>query len=870
MEELKYEPGPVEARWQTRWEEAGVFRSREDDPRPKYYLLEMFPYPSGRLHMGHVRNYTIGDVVARFQWMRGRNVLHPMGWDAFGLPAENAAIERGIHPARWTRDNIGVMRAQLKRLGFSYDWPRELATCDPEYYRWEQLVFVRMFKRGMAYRKETRLNWCPECQTVLANEQVENGCCYRHTDTPVEERILPGWFFRITDYCEELLEGMKLLGDWPEQVLTMQRNWIGKSLGGYVDFPLEKPLPGAERIRVFTTRPDTLSGATFMVLAPEHELVPRLSAGSENAEAVARFTAEAKRLSREKRESADYEKEGAFTGSCCLNPLTGLKMPIYIANFVLLEYGTGAVMSVPAHDQRDFEFARKFKLPIQVVIEPEGEKLSPETMTQAYEGDGVMVNSGSFSGLKNRPEGIERILDFLEKKGLGRKGILYRLRDWGVSRQRYWGCPIPVIYCPKCGTVPVPEADLPVILPENVKFTDGSGSPLATVPEFLETKCPTCGGPARRETDTFDTFVESSWYFARYACPDQKQAMFDQRARYWMPVDQYIGGIEHAILHLLYSRYYTRVLRDLGLLDQSEPFKNLLTQGMVRMETIRCPRHGYRYPREVDAEGKCRDCGTPIEKGRSLKMSKSLRNVVDPEEMINRFGADSARVFCVSDSPPEKDLDWSDAGLEGVFRFLNRVFRLVTDNRERLAPIEDPAPAQPGSGPARELQRLTHKTIKRVTADIEDRFHFNTAIAGLYEFLAALSQFSAALQKGEIPLDAETRPVFREAVRTLLLLLHPFAPHLSEELWSETGGTGFLLQKSWPRFDPELVIEEEIEIVLQVNGKLRSRIRVPAKLSEAELRERALQDERVQSFTGGLEIRKVIIVPNRLINIVVG
>jgi len=870
MKVPKYDPEAVETRQQRRWEEAGLFRADEEAGKPKYYVLEMFPYPSGRLHMGHVRNYMIGDVFARYQRMRGFNVLHPMGWDAFGLPAENAAIEHGTHPAAWTRGNISTMRDQLKRLAFSYDWRRELATCDPGYYRWEQLVFVRMLKRGMTYRKETLLNWCPKCQTVLANEQVEDGCCYRHTDTPVEEKVLPGWFFRITDYADELLDGMDRLAGWPEQVLTMQRNWIGKSAGCEVEFPLERPGEGGEAVRVFTTRPDTLFGATFMVLAPEHPLSAGLAAGTGREEEVERFIAESRRLGREKRTGEDYEKEGVFTGAYCRNPLTGFRMPVFLANFVLMEYGTGAVMSVPAHDQRDFEFARKYGLEVIVVIQPEGETLDPVRMTGAFEGDGTMVNSGPFSGLANRPEGMERIMDWLEEKKIGKRGVQFRLRDWGVSRQRYWGVPIPVIYCDGCGTVPVPEEDLPVVLPEDIEFTGLGGSPLAQIPGFVQTTCPACGGAARRETDTFDTFVESSWYFARFACADQEGKMFDRRVDHWMPVDQYIGGIEHAILHLLYSRYFARVLRDLGLLSYSEPFTRLLTQGMVRKETLRCPRHGYRYPEEVDPEGRCRECGSPVEQGRSFKMSKSLRNVVDPLEMIRRYGADAVRVFCVSDSPPEKDLDWSDSGIEGTFRFLGRVWRVVLENRELLTPIDEGEASVPGSDELNELRKSAHRTIKRVSADVGERFHFNTAIAALYEHLTAVMRCSASLAEGKIPADGEAQGVFREAVRSLLQLLHPFAPHITEELWELTGGRGFLLSRAWPGYEPGIVAEEEIELAVQVNGKVRGRVRIPAGADEAEVKERVLADEKVRAAVSGRTLRKVIVVPGRLVNLVVG
>ena len=639
----RYEPRPLEAKWQKIWEERGLFNAPEDPARPKYYVLEMFPYPSGRIHMGHVRNYTIGDVVARYKRMRGFNVLHPMGWDAFGLPAENAAMARGLHPAAWTYDNIAYMRRQLKELGYSYDWRRELATCDPDYYRWEQLVFIEMFRRGLAYKKEAPVNWCPKCATVLANEQVEEGLCWR-CDSPVHLKELNQWFFKITAYAEELLADLDQLTHWPERVLTMQRHWIGKSPGAEIYFPLEK---GNDPLTVFTTRADTLFGATFMSLAPEHPLALSLAQGTGQEEAVGNFVDYWRAQNRSRGALEEVTKEGVFTGSFCINPVTGRQMPIYVANFVLMEYGTGAVMAVPAHDQRDFEFAKKYDLPIQVVIQPPGQELKADSLTAAYEDEGVLVDSGQFSGMASAAA-KEAIAAFLEEKGQGKVAVHFRLRDWLISRQRYWGAPIPMIYCEACGLAPVPEKDLPVVLPLDVAITGEGGSPLAQLPSFYEVKCPTCNGPARREVDTMDTFVESSWYFLRYACADYTEGVLDPaRVNYWLPVDQYIGGIEHAVLHLLYARFFTKVLRDLGMVAIDEPFQRLLTQGMVLKD--------------------------------GAKMAKSKGNVVDPEYMIAEYGTDTTRLFLLFAAPPEKDLEWSDQGVAGSARFLHRLWNLVQD-----------------------------------------------------------------------------------------------------------------------------------------------------------------------------------------------
>lgn len=846
----RYTPADVEKKWQLHWEEQGTFVADTSSPLPKFYLLEMFPYPSGRIHMGHVRNYSIGDVVARFKRLSGFNVLHPMGWDAFGMPAENAAIQNGIHPAKWTLDNIANMRSQLKSLGFSYDWSRELATCDPDYYRWEQLVFLKMFEKGLAYKKSSFVNWCPSCQTVLANEQVADDCCWR-CDSKVEQKELEQWFFRITAYAEELLEETNHLPGWPETVLTMQRNWIGRSTGCEIDFKVD----GREQvIRVFTTRQDTLFGATFMSLAPEHPLALELTVPERRAEVEA-FIAKVKSQDKIKRGSEDFEKEGVFTGSYCINPVTEHKMPIYLGNFVLMDYGTGAVMAVPTHDQRDFEFARKFNLPMVVVIEPQDLLLNPETMLEAWTGPGSLINSGDFDGMTNEAA-KEQIADSLEKLKIGKKTINYRLRDWGVSRQRYWGTPIPIIYCADCGMVPVPEHDLPVILPTDVPFTGDGGSPLAKSAAFVEVLCPTCGKAARRDTDTFDTFVESSWYFARYCSPQTSSAPVDRaQADYWLPVDQYIGGVEHAVMHLLYARFYCKIMRDLGFLAAGEPFVNLLTQGMVCKETQSCPTHGWLYPEEV-IEGQCSKCGAVAVAGRTEKMSKSKKNVVDPDKLIAQYGADTARLFSLFAAPPEKHLEWNDQGVDGCYRFLNRVWRLVYDHRHLTS-----AGDLESDVPARNLRRQTHRTIRKVTEDIDGRFHFNTAIAAIMELINGVSAFE----------EKATHPVaVREAVETVVRLLAPFVPHLAEELWSHLGHDEGLEAAGWPMWDAEAIIDAEKVIVVQVNGKMRGKITVAADLADEEVKNLALTDTAVVRFLAGQTVGKVIVVPNRLVNIVIG
>jgi leucyl-tRNA synthetase len=816
----RYDAQAVEERWQARWEAAHASEARPDAARPPYYVLEMFPYPSGRLHMGHVRNYSIGDVIARVKRMQGHQVLHPIGWDAFGLPAENAAIKNNTHPARWTYDNIAHMRQQLRRLGFSYDWARELATCDPEYYRWEQLFFLRMLERGLAFRKRSLVNWCPQCTTVLANEQVVDGRCWR-CDSAVVERDLEQWFFRITAYAEELLRDLDRLPGWPERVLAMQRNWIGKSVGAEIRFPLER---GGD-LTVFTTRPDTLFGVTFMSLAPEHPLVPALVAGTPAEAEVAALAARAKGQARAERAAT---KEGVATGAYCRHPVTGARIPIWVANFVLMEYGTGAVMAVPAHDQRDFEFARKYGLPIRVVVQPSGDRLDPAGMTEAWEGPGTLVESGEFDGLESDAAKV-RIAASLAERKQGGPTVSFRLRDWGISRQRYWGAPIPVVYCDGCGVVPVPEKDLPVVLPEDVVLTGVGGSPLVTHRAFAETACPRCRKPARRETDTMDTFVESSWYFARYVSPRDATTPFEPRELdYWLGtrgVDQYIGGIEHAVLHLLYSRFFTKVLRDLGFVKLDEPFANLFTQGMV------------------------------IKDGAA--MSKSRGNVVDPDELVRRYGADTVRLFCLFAAPPEKDLDWSDQGVEGMSRFLNGVWRLVQALIPTLPPPRTPLP-EPLSPADRELHRLTHHTIQRVHQDLATRFHFNTAISAIMEHRTGLAAAEGA-----------TGPVLREAVDALLLLLAPLVPHFAAELWEAAGHDSALEAAGWPAADARALVRDVVELPVQVNGKLRGRITVPVDAPEVDIVAAALADAQVQGHLGGRPVKRQVVVPGRLVSLVV-
>ena len=858
---MKYNPQKLEAKWLAYWEKKGLFKVTEDPSKEKYYLLEMFPYPSGKIHMGHVRNYTIGDVVARYKRMCGKNVLHPMGWDAFGLPAENAAIENNTHPARWSYDNIEAMKAQIKRMGFSYDWDRELATCDPEYYQWEQLVFLKMYEKGLAYKKRTYVNWCEKCRSVLANEQVENGCCWRHTDQEVNIKEMDNWFLKITAYADEMLDYCGKLAGWPDRVLTMQKNWIGKSYGVIIRFPL---VGSDEVIEVFTTRQDTVFGATFLCFAPEHPMVSEMVKGLAQEKEVLEFVARTLKMDSYMRTADFTGKEGVFTGRYCFNPVTEQKIPIFVANFVLFDYGTGAIMAVPTHDQRDFEFARKYDLSLRVVIRPPDRDFNEQTMTEAYVDEGIMVNSGPFNGERNL-EAMESIAEYLEAKGLGYKTANFKIRDWGISRQRYWGAPIPIIYCDNCGTVQVPEEDLPVILPLDLDMRPNGGSPLPFEASFYETTCPNCKGKARRETDTMDTFVESSWYFDRYACPDYKQGPVDpKRVDYWMPVDQYIGGIEHAILHLLYSRFYTRVLRDLGHLKISEPFTNLLTQGMVCKETQKCPEHGYVYPNEVK-DSRCIICGSSVITGNTVKMSKSKKNVVDPQDLIDQYGADTVRMFCLFAAPPEKDLDWNDQGVEGSFRFLNRVWRLAVDHLNEVGSVPAYKGKEPLSGQLKTLNRKTHQTIKRVTGDIENRFHFNTAISAVMELVNEIHQFLNS--KGEK--NDAAWSVVREAIETTVVLLSPIVPHIAEELWQMLGHDQSLLEVTWPSYREDALEAEKRLIVLQVNGKVRSRTELPASYNEKEIEAEALADERLQSFIDGKPIKKVILVQKKLVNIVV-
>ena len=829
----KYDFRSIEAKWQKYWEANKSFKAERDTSKKKYYLLEMFPYPSGRIHMGHVRNYAIGDAVARFMRMRGLNVLHPIGWDAFGLPAENAAIKNNTHPAQWTEENITAMQAQLKSLGFSYDWDREIATCRPEYYRWNQWCFLKFLEKGLVYRKNSQVNWCESCQTVLANEQVIDECCWR-CDGEVAQRFQEGWFLKITDYADRLLEGCKgLTKGWPEQVLTMQSNWIGKSYGAEVDFQVKGK---DESIRVFTTRPDTLYGATFMVLAPEHPLTFALSRGTEQAELVDEFIKSVKQEDKISRTSEKGEKEGIFTGAYAVNPLNGEDIPVWSANFVLMDYGTGAIMSVPAHDQRDLDFARKYGLTVRVVIEPPEDSLDASTMTEAFSIDGTMVCSGPFDGLSGN-EARRKVCDYLEKKQLGKSTVNYRLRDWGVSRQRYWGTPIPIVHCDDCGLIPVPENQLPVKLPLNVELGDRGRSPLTTLAEFFETECPKCNKPARRETDTLDTFVCSSWYFYRYTSPHNNRVAFDKHdVDYWMPVDQYIGGIEHAILHLLYSRFFHLVFEDMGLVKSDKPFSNLLTQGMV------------------------------IKDG--AKMSKSKGNVVDPEEIIETHGADTARLFMLFAAPPVKDLEWSSQGVEGCSRFLKRVWRIFEDFEEEIKTAKSiPEGYEADAKELRELRRMTHVTIRRVTEDIQIRMQFNTAIAAIMELVNHLYSFrdewAVLKEKSE-----EARSVLREAFDALILLLSPFAPHIAEEMWSRLGCEMSLGLVSWPVFNEALMQTEEMLIVVQVNGKVRHRIMVPTSADEEAVKARVLGDPKIREQMKDKEMRKIIVVPGKLVNIV--
>ena len=828
---IPYDPNSIEAKWQAYWEEHKTFKVEVDSAKKKYYLLEMFPYPSGRIHMGHVRNYTIGDTLARFKRMQGYNVLHPLGWDAFGMPAENAAIKNKSHPAQWTFENIRTMRKQIKALGLSYDWDREIATCHPGYYKWNQWLFLKLLEKGLAYRKNSTINWCEDCNTVLANEQVVDGCCWR-CDNEVLQKQQEGWFFKITDYADRLLEGCKSLsGKWPEQVLTMQTNWIGKSFGAEVDF---KIVQSDEVIKIFTTRPDTLYGAMFMVLAPEHPLTEKLSRGTEQEKAIAAFVQKVKKQDTIARAC---EKEGVFTGAYAVNPLTGESIPVWTANFVLMGYGTGAIMSVPAHDQRDLDFARQYHLPVRVAIQPKTGELDADTMVEAFTADGTMVDSGSFNGWVGQ-EARRTVCEFLEKEGVGKATINYRLRDWGVSRQRYWGTPIPVIHCSDCGIVPVPEDQLPVELPLDAQLGENGQSPLHSLESFHKTSCPKCGADARRDTDTLDTFVCSSWYFYRYTSPRLEQAPFSkENGSYWMPIDQYVGGIEHAILHLLYSRFFNLVLNDLGLTQAPEPFAHLLAQGMV------------------------------IKDG--AKMSKSKGNVVDPDEIISAYGADTARLFILFAAPPVKDLEWSDQGVEGCSRFLKRVWRIFGEFAEEIKTVTLPGESFTTPVPEiKALRRMTHITIRRVTDDIATRMQFNTAISAIMELVNHLFSFKEWWGNKNNQ-DETSRMAVREALETLVLTLSPFAPHIAEELGSLMGLSKTLDQTAWPQYIESLTQTDEILIVLQVNGKVRQKISVESGISDDDLKTRSLEDLKIKEWTQGKEVKKVIVIPKKLVNIVV-
>ncbi|PIE70433.1 MAG: leucine--tRNA ligase [Deltaproteobacteria bacterium] len=858
-----YNAHAIEHRWQQIWESEDLFAVTEDPEKKKFYLLEMFPYPSGKIHMGHVRNYTIGDVIARYKQMNGYNVLHPMGWDAFGMPAENAAIDHNTHPAKWTYANIENMREQLKRLGFSYDWKREIATCTPDYYQWEQWLFTRMVEKGMAYRKEASVNWCDHCQTVLANEQVEDDACWR-CGKLVRQKELKQWFFRITDYADDLLVHCDQLPGWPDKVTAMQKNWIGKSFGAEIRFDVE----GHDtEIPVFTTRADTVFGATFMCLAPEHPLTFALSRGTEQEAAVDAFVERISHQDRTAKAVENYEKEGVFIGAWCINPLSGRRMPVYAANFALMGYGTGAVMSVPAHDQRDFDFAEKYGLERVVVVVPEGGRPDADALQEADAEDGVLVQSGDYDGMTSA-DARSAIGNWLETHGKGRPTINFRLRDWGISRQRYWGTPIPMIHCEACGLVPVPDADLPVTLPESADLLEGGGSPLPHLESFVNVDCPVCGQPARRDTDTMDTFVESSWYYLRYCSPHHDQGMFDTDAvRYWMPVDQYIGGVEHAILHLLYSRYFMRVLKDLDLVSFTEPFTRLLTQGMVNKETLSCPEHGYLLPEEATGDGTdrtCSRCGKRVEVGPVIKMSKSKKNVVDPNVLLENYGADTTRLFCLFAAPPERGLEWSDDGVEGASRFLNRLWRLAMDWMPLIQAVAPYAGAMdPLTGDDREVFRKTHQTIERVTKDIEDRFHFNTAISAVMELIKLINRMDPAAATDRTP------AVIRFAMETAVVLLCPMVPHIAEELWETLGCAGRVSAAAWPRHDPDALGGDELLIVVQVNGKLRSRFNIDLDATDDAISARALADEGVQKFIADKPIRKVIVVKKKLVNIVV-
>jgi leucyl-tRNA synthetase len=839
--ELRYDPAAIEPKWQQRWAADPALYAAEHAAcgKPKYYVLEMLPYPSGALHIGHVRNYAIGDALARHMWMRGYNVLHPMGWDAFGLPAENAALKNNTPPREWTLNNIAGMKRQFERLGMGFDWATEITTCLPDYYRWNQWFFLRMYERDLVYRKKSKVNWCPECATVLANEQVVDGCCWRHEDTKVEQRDLVQWFFRITAYAQELLDGLDKLDGWPEKVRTMQRNWIGRSEGTEVDFFLEEARKkgsrakelGLEktRIRVFTTRVDTIFGATSVQLAPQHALVVEFAAANPELKTQVDEMIEQQKKAREAGDLGAIEKHGVPTGRFAVNPYNGGRIPIWVANYILADYGTGAIMSVPAHDERDFEFAIKYDLPIVQVIHPEDKTLA--VVLPFLSEEGVLLNSGEFDGL-TCAQAQQKLQEIAEADKFGKRAVTFRLKDWGVSRQRYWGTPIPMIYCEQDGLVPVPDSQLPVVLPERIEITQQGGSPLSRVPEFLNTTCPKCGGPAKRETDTMDTFVDSSWYFYRYTDSKNDHEPFDPTiVKYWFPIDQYIGGVEHAILHLIYSRFWTKVMRDLGLIENDEPVRRLFTQGMV------------------------------IKDG--AKMSKSKGNVVSPDDMVGRFGADATRMYALFAAPPDRDLDWQEDGVAGVSRFLSRVYRLVM----KYAPVARTGQGQQAGsveGTSLKLLRKLHQTIAKITLDFEGRWHFNTCVAAIMELVNEIQASDAQLAAGEV-----SAPVVNELLRSLVLMLAPFAPYLAAELWEELGGEGAVLRAPWPKSDPGLAREDELEIPVQINGKLVNVVRVAADADVKTIEAAALADEKIQSRIAGKTVVKLIVVPGKLVNLVV-
>jgi len=860
-----YNHRQIETKWQKFWKDRKKFKAEARTDKPKCYVLSMYPYPSGALHMGHVINYTISDVIVRYRMMGGNNVLSPMGWDSFGLPAENAAIKAGLHPEDSIRKNVTKMREQMRRAGWAYDWDREVATSHPGYYKWTQWLFLQFYKAGQAYKKMAAVNWCPKDNTVLANEQVHDGQCER-CGTPVEQRDLEQWFFRMSGDAERLLNNLDQLIGWPEKVLKMQTEWIGRSEGARIDFHVTEtgdPMP------VFTTRPDTVYGVTFMSIAPEHPLVEKLVKelppegrdGSPAPDRIMEAVGDMRRRGTAERERADMEKIGVFTGYHVTNPLNGDEVPLYVANFALMTYGTGAVMSVPAHDQRDFEFARKYNLPVKVVIQPPDNELDPKKMTEAYVDDGVQANSGPFDGIPNR-EAMAKITEHLAKNGWGEGTINYRLRDWLLSRQRYWGAPIPIIYCEACGEVPVPDEDLPVLLPRDVEFRPTGDSPLALCPEFVNTTCPKCGGPAKRETDTMDTFVDSSWYFLRYLSPRDEQRPFDPKeVEHWMPVDQYIGGIEHATMHLIYCRYFTHVLHDLGLVPFEEPVTNLFCQGMVCKEAYYCQKCKWLPEEEVE-NGHCKTCGSEVH-GEVAKMSKSKLNVVSPDEIMNQLGADTLRLYILSDTPPERDQLWSEEGLMGAHRFLNRLWNTVHDNLDVGAVREPPGAAMKTdelNKTSRDLHRKTHDTIRRVTAGIEDNFHFNTAISGVMELVG---------QTRDAVVSGEADPaVVREALGSAVMLLSPIVPHISEELWGAMGGEGTILDQPWPTYDEAALAVEEVEMAVQVNGKVRARLVLPSDITADLAKEAALADSGVQKHLEGKTVKHIRVVPGRLIAIV--